>query len=122
MTNKRLETVMAIWVAFGAASVFTFTGDTTNSNDIVLAVIFALAAVMGTGMVMYGSPDQESKAAARSRKLKNDEGALLDRLVESMSEEELEALRNRLTLKVGEDGELVTGLGQAETEQHHSRR
>lgn len=122
MSNKRLEAVMAIWVAFGAASVFTFAGDTTTSNDIVLAVIFAMAAVIGTGMVIYGSPDQESKAAAESRKRKNDEGALLDRLVESMSEEELESLRNRLTLKVGEDGELMTGLEQSEQNQASSRR
>jgi hypothetical protein len=121
MTNKRLEAVMMIWVAFGAASIFTFAGDSTNSNDIVLAVIFALAAVIGTGMVMYGSPDRESKAA-RSRKLKNDEGELLDRLVESMSEEELEALRNRLTLKIGEDGELETQLEQSEKNQARSRR
>jgi hypothetical protein len=92
-SSDRLKALMVIWGAFALASGLAFVGNApTNSPDIVLAMVFAAAAVLGTGMVMYS----EERVSLRSLdKVKRSRPDIYE-MVDSLDDEELRLLRQRL--------------------------
>jgi hypothetical protein len=116
--DKRLVVIIA-WLA---ATVLSFAIIMENSpldfwSAIAAVGIIGVAfgATMGvtTGVkTIEEQPRADVRASGDWRKAKNSDNALIDRLIDSMSDEELAALRRRLTAgnrtAVGDDGELVT--------------
>jgi hypothetical protein len=91
----RLKALMYIWGAFAVAAGLAFFGNAdTNSQDIVLAMVFAAAAVLGTGMVIYGNAESDAKLQAleKSKHRRPD----IYEMVDSLDDEELRMLRQRL--------------------------
>jgi hypothetical protein len=79
----------------------------------VIGVSFGATMGITTGVkTIEEQPRIDARAASNDwRKAKNSDSALVDRLIDTMSDEELAALRRRLSAggtTVGEDGELVT--------------
>jgi hypothetical protein len=91
----RLRALMFIWAAFAVAAGLAFVGNApTNSQDIVLAMVFATAAVIGTGMVIYGNAEADAKLQALEKSKRNRPD--IYEMVDSLDDEELRMLRQRL--------------------------
>ncbi|MDX2137799.1 MAG: hypothetical protein SF123_06860 [Chloroflexota bacterium] len=79
----------------------------------VIGVSFGATMGITTGVkTIEEQPRADARTNSDWRKAKNSDSALVDRLIETMSDEELAVLRRRLTAgnstTVGDDGELVT--------------
>jgi hypothetical protein len=109
----KLGAIIFLWIA-GLIAI----GAIVNANpgmDFGAAIlgVFVLIGVAGTSIAITQMPTADRHAPAQTQgnsKLKNSETALMDRLIDSMSEEELAALRRRLgdgEMRIGDDGELV---------------
>jgi hypothetical protein len=90
----RLKGLIAIWIAFAFATGFSFGGDVTTAADIVLALVFGLAAVIGTGMVMSLKVEEQG-SSSEMYKAKRGKPDIYE-MVDSLDDEELRLLRQRL--------------------------
>jgi len=100
-SEDRWKAIFAIWIAFAVAAGFSFAGNQeTGSNDLWLAVIFALAAVVGSVVVMRLNIVGDAESAQEAKR-KRDERSLSS-LIDDMDEYELAALRRRLNAVEGE--------------------
>jgi len=94
-SEDRWKTIFAIWGSFALAAGISFAGNQeTGTNDLWLAVIFALAAVVGSVIVMRLGL-AESADSAQGYKRKRDDQSLSS-LIDDLNERELAALRRRL--------------------------
>jgi hypothetical protein len=116
MTSKdKSNVVIAMWVITTILSLAVVIDRPINEWVVLTMVALVGAAMVGSIAITTGvrtvedsSPRQRTQALGKA---KNSDMALVDRLIESMSEEELAALRQRLgveeRLALGDDGELV---------------
>ncbi len=90
-SSDRLKAMYAIWGAFAFAAGFSFAGNQeTGTNDLWLAVIFAIVAVVGSVIVMRLN-NVEGQESAQAYKPKRNRYNLID----DLDEYELAALRRR---------------------------
>lgn len=114
--------LLGTWLMIGvlAGVVLTNFGLGIQEEWVIAAVtgIFALLLISMTAIITVATPTIASDKSADSRaarglsKAKNSDTALVDRLIATMSEEELAALRRRLSApdsaEVGDDGEVIS--------------
>lgn len=112
-STHKTGTIIVLWIA-GLVMMGMLTNNEINVGSVILGV-FVFAGVIGSTIAITQSAAAAESAepvAMRGRsKMKNSDAALVDRLIDSMSEEELSALRRRLgdeAMTVGDDGELVS--------------
>jgi hypothetical protein len=109
----KLGAILFLWIAGLIAIAVMVNGNAGMDFGTSLLGVFILIGVGGTSIAITQMPTTDQNASARKRgnsKLKNNEAALVDRLIDSMSDEELAALRRRLgdhEMRIGDDGELV---------------
>jgi hypothetical protein len=94
--EDKSSAMFLIWAAFALACLFTFAGRELTAASVFMALIYMLGAVGATSFVMQSSVPEEKPAKAKSHKV--------DRLLSSLSDDEMEQLRQRLS----DDGELVS--------------
>lgn len=114
--NVRLEGSRYVWTAFAPAMVFLFistifTPGGLGVGHIILGSVIALAAFLSTA-VIWSSDLPE--AGLQSRAAEKAKHRNLDAILSRLSDDELEALRERLSERqddesyvLGDDGELV---------------
>ncbi len=96
-SGDKPSAMFLIWAAFALACLFTFAGRELGVESVIMALIYVVGALVATGFVMQAPMSEEAPAAkSKSRKV--------DRMLSSLSDEEMEQLRERLS----EDGELVS--------------
>ena len=113
-SNHKTGVIVVMWIA-----AMVMMGVITNNNPemgagaVILAIFILLSVIGGTIAISQADTIRENGEQARASgrgKLKNGETALMDRLIDSMNEEELAALRRRLgdgEMRIGDDGEMV---------------
>ena len=117
MTSRdKAAVVIVMWLIGFALSLIALVGrdiDIWNSL-LVMAVIGAavggsIAITTGTKTIEQPRAERDAQPASRS-KAKNEDMGLADRLIASMTDDEIAALRRRLidAAGIGADGELVT--------------
>jgi hypothetical protein len=90
--SDRLKALYAIWGAFAFAAGISFVGNQeTGTNDLWLAVIFAIAAVVGSVVVMRLNVVGDNEAAQISKPKRDAYDLIAD-----LDEQELAELRRRL--------------------------
>jgi hypothetical protein len=115
-SGDRLRALFVIWGAATAIviSMMIFLGHAEGWVTAVLGLAVAFMTVLATFMVTRASSMVETKmdTGRMSGKAKRSDTALIDRLLDSMSDAEVAALRRRLEEEadsvVGDDGEMVS--------------
>jgi hypothetical protein len=111
----RLLATLIIWGTFGATMITMFIAGNglVDVGQVILGMVMAISAFLGTGIVWDWGEARES-TAINPQKAKRE--AKLDALLEKLNGDDLAALRERLMERmddptavygVGEDGELV---------------
>ena len=117
-SRDKTQALIAMWIVIAILAGVTFTSLDFNSATswvfAIFAAVFGAMALGGTYIVAIMTrtmPDDGDRALerhARDRdKAKTSDLALVDRMVESLSDEELAALRRRL-LASDDDGEVIS--------------
>jgi hypothetical protein len=117
MTSRdKAAVVIVMWLIGFGLSLIALVGrpiDIWNAL-LVMAVIGSavggsIAITTGTKTIEQPRAERDAQPASRS-KAKNEDMGLADRLIASMTDEEIAALRRRLidAASIGDDGELVT--------------
>ena len=98
-SGDKLKAVFFIWGAFALACLFTFASQQSiEAGHVFLGLFFVIAALAATHTVMEAPlPEETTPAKAKPRRI--------DRVLSSLSDEELEQLRQRLS---NDDGELMS--------------
>jgi hypothetical protein len=116
-SSDRLKAMYVIWGAFAFAAGFSFAGNQeTGTNDLWLAVIFAVAAVVGSVVVMrlnIVNADDSAQAHKPKRSSYN--------LVDDLDERELADLRRRLAALDNDSSEAAPLGDLMQQEQRQSR-
>ena len=115
-SGHKVIAVVLIWaIVIGTAAATLPTLATTITEEWVLVAMMGIFAVIGLGvtfMILGLIPNVKSTDAnlvqTRGGKPKNEDMGLADRLIASMSDEEIAALRRRLNDSTGDDGEIVS--------------
>ncbi len=98
-SGDRLKAIFIIWAAFAVATTVTFWGNSPDVITLFLGLIYGMAAAGSTVAVMLapvdGIPIQASKMKRRN----------VDHLLNSLDDDELNQLRERLSV---DDGEMVS--------------
>jgi hypothetical protein len=117
-SGDRLKALAIVWGAITviAVALAMFGGNMDRFMALFFGVAMMLAAMLSTAMIMRGAGHEEvssrktvSSRRGTSGKAKRSDMALVDRLIETMSDSELDALRQRLgddSAAVGDDGEI----------------
>ncbi len=117
-SRDKTQALIAMWIVIAILAGVTFTSlDFTSSTSwvfAIFAVVFGAMALGGTYIIaimtrtMPDSGDRTHESDRRDPgKAKTSDLALVDRMVESLSDEELAALRRRL-LAGEDDGEVIS--------------
>jgi hypothetical protein len=118
-SSDKAGAIFVTWVIVGALAFFTLPriAETVSEDWVVLGVMGILALIgLGTTFILAVMTSTESKPSVerepRERsKPKNSDTALVDRLLATMSDDELASLRRRLSaddlVALDDDGELV---------------
>lgn len=117
--QSRLRALYAVWTAFSIAIIALFSDTIVRGGEIgvlhlILAVVFALMGVLGTGLIFnWGDvPALDGRGSADDReKYKRTSSTKADAHLDMLDAETLEALRQRLQQREG-DLPLNTLLGQ----------
>jgi hypothetical protein len=115
-SGDRLRALFVIWGAATmiAISLMIFLGRAEGWVTVVLGLALTFMTLLATFMVTRASTTVETKVDTGriSGKAKHSDTALIDRLLDSMSDAEVAALRRRLEEEneavVGDDGEMVS--------------
>ena len=105
---KMLSMIWKVYTLFGLLIIVFSEGMGAGILLLGLALMTLLATLIITWSRVV---DEKSNGGAISSKAKHSDTALVDRLIESMNDAELVALRKRLTRNgsiMGDDGELVS--------------
>ncbi len=113
-SSHKTSTIAVMWISAAVMmGMITTNNPDMGAGAVILSVLVFLGVVSATIAItqagVVGDNGSNAKAGGQS-KIKNSDSALVDRLLDSMSEEELAVLRRRLgdeALAVGDDGELV---------------
>lgn len=113
--SERLTAIRAIWNAFGAAMFvmfisLIFTGASLSVGYVVIAIVVSLAAFLSTAVVWSVSTAVGAEQQTAKNKREASDG--LDAVLERLSDDELMALRDRLSdnqgaIGLSDDGELI---------------
>ena len=95
-SGDKPQAMFLIWAAFALACLFTFAGKELSAASVFLGLFYVVGAMGATYFVMDAPVPEEAPAKAKSHKV--------DRLLSSLSDEEMDQLRQRLS----DDGELVS--------------
>ncbi len=113
-SGDRLKALMAVWIAcfLMALTVAIFARGLEGWAVVSLGAMMMIMVLLATAMIMRaGGPSSEPIEREQIRgKAKRSDTALIERLIDSMSDEELAALRRRLIGEmstIGDDGEIV---------------
>jgi hypothetical protein len=97
-SGDKLKAVFFIWGAFALACLFTFASQSSiEAGHVFLGLFFVIAALAATHTVMEAALPNETPTKTKTRRI--------DRVLSSLSDEELEQLRQRLS---NDDGELMS--------------
>ena len=96
-SGDKLKAMFFIWVAFVLASMFTIAGHELSGGAVLMATIYTAAALIATGFVMTSKDTAVEPVKAKLTRV--------DRLLSSLDDDELDALRDRLGQS---DGEVVS--------------
>ncbi len=97
-SGDRLKAIFFIWGAFAAAAIASFgSGSPLVPESIFIALFYVIGVLVATRFVTYAPQAREEAEKAKRRSV--------DRLLASLSDDELDALRERLS---SGDGELVS--------------
>ncbi len=115
-SSHKVIAVVIIWaIVLGVAAATLQPLAASVSQEWVLVAIMGIFATLGLGVTfMIGSliptvtKGESNAVQTRGGKAKNEDMNLAERLIASMSDDEIEALRRRLNDTVGDDGELVS--------------
>ncbi len=117
-SGDRLKALMAVWITcFLMALTIAIFASATAWAAVSLGGMLMFMTLLATFMITRAKgPDSEPMEREQTRwKAKRSDTALIERLIDSMSDEELAALRQRLIgdlSTIGDDGEIVP-LNQA---------
>lgn len=95
-SGDKPQAMFLIWAAFALACLFTFAGRDLRVESVFMAFFYVVGAMVATSFVMRAPIPEETPAKAKSHRV--------DRMLSSLSDEELDQLRQRLS----DDGELVS--------------
>ena len=116
-SSNRLKAILAIWGSFALAAGMSFAGNQeTGPNDLWLAVIFAVVALVGTVVVMRVNV-AENMDSAQAYKPKRGVYSMID----DLDEQELAALRRRLNALDDDSGEAAPLSDLMEQQQRQNR-
>lgn len=116
--SERLIVTRYIWSAFAAGMFFLFTsliagGASLSAGYVVIAIVMSLAAFLSTS-VIWTAASSVSRKREGAAKAKRQAQGNLDAILERLSDDELVALRDRLSdetdttgLYLSDDGELM---------------
>jgi len=110
-SKERTKMFSTVWTVF--IWLFLFVAVFGEHTEVVLIVLLGLGlmTLLATFMITQaGIPNETNDSPSITSKSKRSDTALVDRLLESMSEGEMAALRRRLMgdiSVIGSDGELV---------------
>ena len=109
-SKERTKMFSTVWTVF--TWLFLFVAVFGEHTDVILIVLLGLGllTLLATYMITRADiPNETNDRPTITSKSKRSDTALVDRLLESMSEAEMAALRRRLMgdIPVGSDGELV---------------
>lgn len=96
-SGDKVRATFLIWISFALASMFTLAGHDLNVVALFIALIYTLAALLATHVVVDSKETEDQPAKAKHSRI--------DRLLSSLSDDELDALRDRLS---PDDGEFVS--------------
>lgn len=99
VSSDRLKAIFFIWAAFAAATMFTFGGNTPDLILLFLGLFYSVAALGATMAVMFAPIDGTATRADKAKR------GSVERLLSSLNEDELDHLRERLSI---DDGEVVS--------------
>ncbi len=113
-SGDRLKALMAVWIASVCmgVTIAIFTGGAQGWVPVSLGGMLMFMTLVATFMITR-SGEQTSEPLEREQyrgKTKRSDTALIERLIDSMSDEELASLRQRLVggmSTIGDDGEIV---------------
>ena len=108
---KAFTTFAILIIIFGGANLFLLAGLAVTTLLATLIVSLSRTVAEPPGELSFGEESDESDEIMTTPKAKRSDMALVDRLIGSMSESELAALRKRLnqdTPVLGDDGEMVS--------------
>jgi hypothetical protein len=95
-SGDKPQAMFLIWAAFVLACLFTFAGKDLSVASVFMALFYVVGAMGATYFVMDAPVSEEAPAKTKSHKV--------DRMLSSLSDEEVDQLRQRLS----DDGELVS--------------
>jgi hypothetical protein len=118
-SGDRLKALAIVWAAITiiAVAIAIFGHNMAEWMTISFGFVLMVGALVSTHMIMRGAAHEDvgsrkaisSRRGGASGKAKRSDMALVDRLIESMSDTELDALRQRLgddSAAIGDDGEI----------------
>jgi hypothetical protein len=128
-SGDRLKALFIVWTVCGliAVSMIIMLHNADAFSGITMGLMLVIMTLLATFMITRVPNTVETRADADriSGKAKRSDTALVDRLLDSMSDAEVAALRKRLMsndLVVGDDGEMVTLDGLSTGKTNGSRR
>ncbi|MCL4248369.1 MAG: hypothetical protein KJ065_09505 [Anaerolineae bacterium] len=117
MTSRdKAVVIIVMWMIAAALSFFTLVGRSMDGWVALIVIGLIGSAVGGSIAITAGTqtvvePSREQRIDS-SRKAKTSDMSLVDRMIDSMSDEEIATLRRRLTLDnnthMGDDGEVLS--------------
>ncbi len=123
-SGDRLKALAIVWGAITviAVALAVFSHNLDPFMGFFFGVAMLLAALVSTALIMRGAAQDDVHSrkiasARRTGKAKRSDMALVDRLIESMSDSELDALRQRL----GDDNAVVGDDGEIEYDRYRSK-
>ncbi len=115
-SGDRLKALIAVWIAcfLMALTIAIFAGALEGWAVVSLGGMLMIMTLLGTFMITRsgGASSAPIEREEIRGKAKRSDTALIERLIDSMSDEELAALRRRLIGEaptIGDDGEIIPG-------------
>jgi hypothetical protein len=96
-SDDKQTAMFLIWAAFALACLFTFAGRELSAASVFMALFYVVGAMAATNFVMQAPVPEETPAKTKTHKV--------DRVLSSLTDEEIEQLRQRLS---ADDGEMVS--------------
>jgi hypothetical protein len=111
-SSQKTFTIVIMWIsAMLMMGMIATNNPSMGAGATILSIFLLVSVTAGTIAISQTgvSGEGERERPSGSSKVKNSDTALMERLIDNMSEDELAALRNRLGsgVTVGDDGELV---------------
>ena len=114
-SHHRLAALIFVWLVFAVLASFIVTGPMMDSSLMILGSVYAVTALAATLLIaripsVEDVPARPVQTSQGSHKAKRGEAQLVDRLIDTLSDDELARLRERLLVEpeAADDGEVVS--------------